>query len=133
MTSRSIVFDVTVTEHMGVSTVDRDDLPTRMAKAMDPQMFELRDSNGPNHALDVQMCADLVDAMRRALRAIRVPTKAMLADAQAEPVSKIVDGMIALAAAHGVVMPDVYTGDNAPLVRWWFAMVEAAIEESLAP
>jgi len=62
------------------------------------------------------------------LAAIEEPDDVMIKAAEALPVSKQIDGMIALAFARGVRLSEEHDPPNEPLRQWWRAMVRVARE-----
>jgi hypothetical protein len=66
-------------------------------------------------------------AQRAAITAMREPTEAMLNAANADPVTHVVNSLIAIAGVHGATLAREYRDDNTPIRRWWRAMIDRAL------
>ena len=71
---------------------------------------------------------DWLEGADAVLAAIEEPDDVMIKAAEALPVSKQIDGMIALAFARGVRLSEEHDPPNEPLRQWWRAMVRVARE-----
>lgn len=103
-----------------------DDMVERVAAAIAQTFFgsPLR----PEASLEIREI--VLEVARAAIMAMREPSVAMVDAATAEPCTKAIDGMVMLAFVHGCKMPSEFCSPNdIPLVRWWKAMIDAALEE----
>lgn len=76
--------------------------------------------------------ADLMGMARAALETIREPTEAMLAAANALPITARIDSIISLAAMRTGGASPIDPPPNSPIQQWFRAMINAALEEVAA-